>query len=68
MKGLFGRREVVTDSKGKEHEVIVDDAYLAQAIQNPNAENVKGYPPAMPKTAMTEAELKQIIEFIKTLP
>ncbi len=67
LKGLYGKREIVIDSKGREHEVIVDDAYLTRAIQDPGAEDVKGYPPAMPKTPLTEGELKQVVEFIKTL-
>ncbi len=67
LKGLYGKREIVIDSKGGEHEVIVDDAYLVRAIQDPGAEGVKGYPPAMPKVPITEDELKQVIGFIKTL-
>jgi cytochrome c oxidase subunit 2 len=67
LKGLYGKREVIVDSKGKEHEVTVDDAYLERAIKDPDADDVKGYPPAMPKTPMTADELKQVIEFIKTL-
>jgi cytochrome c oxidase subunit II len=66
-KGLYGRKQVVVDSKGKEREMAVDDAYLARAIQDPGFETVKGYPPAMPKSPLTDAELKQVIEFIKTL-
>ena len=67
LKGLYGKREIVIDSKGREHEVMVDDAYLVRAIQDPGAEDVKGYPPAMPKAPLTEGELKQVIGFIKTL-
>jgi cytochrome c oxidase subunit 2 len=67
LKGLYGKREVVLDSKGGEHGMVVDDAYLARAIQDPGAFNIKGYPPAMPKTPITEAELNQIIGYIKTL-
>jgi cytochrome c oxidase subunit 2 len=66
-KGLFGARQMVTDLKGVEREVIVDDAYLEQAIQDPAVENVKGYPPAMPNNPLTEAELKQVIQYIKSL-
>jgi len=66
-KGLYGRRQVVIDSKGKPLEITVDDAYLARAIQDPGYEIVKGYPPAMPKSPLTDAELKQVVDFIKTL-
>jgi cytochrome c oxidase subunit 2 len=67
LKGLYGKREVVIDAAGKEREVTVDGAYLTRMIQDPGAEAVKGYPPAMPKTPMSDAEVKQIVEFIKTL-
>ena len=67
LKGLYGKKEVVIDAQGKEHEVLVDDAYLERAILDPAAEDVKGYPPTMPKTPITEGEVKQMIEFIKSL-
>ena len=67
LKGLYGKKEIVIDSKGKESEVTVDDVYLARAIQDPGFETVKGYPPAMPKNPLTDIELKQVIEFIKSL-
>jgi cytochrome c oxidase subunit II len=66
-KGLYGLKETVADANGKEHEVAVDDAYLAQSIQDPMASVAKGYPPAMPSAPLTEAELKQVIELIKSL-
>jgi cytochrome c oxidase subunit II len=67
LKGLYGKMEIVIDALGKEHEARVDDAFLERAILEPAAENVKGYPPTMPKTPITEGEVKQIIEFIKSL-
>jgi cytochrome c oxidase subunit II len=67
LKGLYGKKEIVIDSKGKEDEALVDDAYLERAILDPEARAVKGYPPTMPKIPMTEGEVKQVIEFIKNL-
>jgi cytochrome c oxidase subunit II len=67
LKGLYGKKEIVIDSRGKEYEVLVDDAYLERSLLDPAAEDVKGYPPTMPKTPITEGETKQIIEFIKSL-
>jgi cytochrome c oxidase subunit II len=67
LKGLYGKKEVVIDAQNKEHEVLVDDAYLKRAILDPAADDVKGYPPTMPKTSITEGEVNQIIEFIKSL-
>jgi cytochrome c oxidase subunit 2 len=66
-KGLYGKRETVTTLKGREHEVLVDEDYLARAIQDPAAETAKGYPSAMPKNPLSDAELKQVVAFIKNL-
>jgi cytochrome c oxidase subunit II len=66
-KGLYGKKQIVVDAQGREREITVDEVYLARAIQDPGYDAAKGYPPAMPKNPLTEAELKQVIEFIKTL-
>ena len=66
-RGLYGTRQILVDAEGKERQVTVDDAFLARAINSPGDETVKGYPPAMPKNPLPEPELKQVIEFIKTL-
>ncbi len=65
-KGLYGRRETVA-SGGAVREVTVDDARLAMAIRSPTSEIVSGYPPAMPTILMSDADLHQVIDFIKTL-
>lgn len=65
-KGIFGSREVV-EAGGKEVELVRDEAYLVRAIQDPNAEVVKGYPPAMPEEPLPEGELKEVVEYLKGL-
>ncbi len=67
LKGLYGKKEIVTDSKGNEYEVTVDEAFLIRAIQNPGTIVVRGYPPAMPQNPLAESELEQVIAFIKNL-
>lgn len=67
LNGLYGKKALVLDANGKEKAVTVDDAYLARAIRDPGSEIARGYPPAMPATPMTDTELKQVVEFIKTL-
>ena len=67
LKGLYGTKQVVTDSTGKEYEAVVDDNYLVTAIQDPMAESVKGYPPAMPKNPLNDAELEKVIAYIKSI-
>jgi cytochrome c oxidase subunit II len=66
-KGMYGKKEIVTDQNGKEHHITVDEVYLSKAIQDPAADNVKGYPPAMPANPLTTSELKQVMEYIETL-
>jgi cytochrome c oxidase subunit 2 len=67
LKGLYGKKATVLDPQGRELMVTVDEAYLSRAIRDPGAEIAKGYPPIMPPTPVTDAEIKQMVEFIKTL-
>ncbi len=68
-KGLFGSmRKVVVD--GKVIEVKADEDYIINSIRKPNSQVVEGFPKAvMPeyKDQVTDEEIKQIIEYIKTL-
>ncbi|NIS73693.1 MAG: c-type cytochrome, partial [Deltaproteobacteria bacterium] len=67
-KGIYNRKTtVITD--GKEREVTSDEVYLRQSILNPGVDIVKGYPPIMPSLegALTDGELEEMIEYLKTL-
>lgn len=66
-RGLYGQKHIVKEAGGAEREVVVDDAYLVKAIQDPMVETVKGYPPAMPRNPLAEGDLKQVIDLIKSL-
>lgn len=66
-KGIYGLSRTILDDNGTERAVTVDDAYLARAIQDPAAETVKGYPPAMPKVPLPASELNHVVEYIKAL-
>ena len=66
-RGLYGQKHLVKEAGGAEREVVVDDAYLVKAIQDPMVETVKGYPPAMPRNPLAEGDLKQVIDLIKSL-
>ncbi|MEJ2108779.1 MAG: cytochrome c oxidase subunit II, partial [Acidobacteriota bacterium] len=66
-KGLYGDKKIVTDSNGLEHEIVVDDDYLRRSIQDPAAENVKGYPPAMPPNSLDDGDLQLVLNYIKSL-
>lgn len=48
--------------------VIADDEFIIESILEPNAKIVAGYPAnAMPQYSLSEAELADIIEFIKSI-
>jgi len=66
-KGIYGRAETVVEADGTERSIEVDEAYLKKAIQDPMAETVKGYAPAMPQQPLSEEDLQAIIEYLKTL-
>jgi cytochrome c oxidase subunit 2 len=68
LKGLLGRTQDVQLVGGKTRTVTVDEAYLIRSIEKPDAEIVKGYPPAMPETpGLTPRETRAMVDYIKTL-
>ena len=62
-KGLYGRTEALEGGGTAK----VDDAYLRQAINAPQAAVVLGYPPVMPPAGLSEAELSAVVEYIRTV-
>lgn len=68
-KGIWGKaRKVITD--GKEREVVVDEEYVKKSVYEPNADVVVGYNPGLMqsyKTQLSEDEVSQIAEYIKSL-
>ncbi|TLN04341.1 cytochrome c oxidase subunit II, partial [bacterium] len=66
-KGLFGAQSELTDGTS----VLVDEAYLKEAIIAPNTQVVAGYPPGvMPQAygdSLNDTQISDIIAFIKTL-
>lgn len=62
-KGLWGRTEKLTDGS----EVVVDEAYFARSLTEPNAQVVDTFPPAMPPAVLTDDELAALIAYVKTL-
>lgn len=63
-KGTFGTQ---ADIGGKE--VPVDAAFIAKAIEDPNAEVRSGYGPSMPsfEGKLSDEEITAIVEYIKSL-
>jgi len=68
-KGLFGTQETVV-TKGVERQITVDSAYVINSIYNPNDDIVKGYKKGLMlsyKNELKEEDIKEIIDFMKTL-
>ena len=66
---LFGEQQIVVRD-GKEVPVTVDEAYIKNAIYDPNSEITKGYPKGLMqsyKGVVTEEEIEKIIEYLKSL-
>jgi cytochrome c oxidase subunit 2 len=68
-QGLWGKQEVVVTG-GQDREIVVDDQYIKTSIYEPNADIVKGYNQGLMisyKELISEEEIGQIIEYLKTL-
>jgi len=63
LKGILGR---ATKLKGG-GSVTADEAYLRESIVQPDAKIVDGFDDLMPKPDLSDEELKQILEYLKTL-
>ncbi len=61
-KGLYMAEVTLIDGTT----VIADDAYLARAMTDPTAQQVKGYP-MMPPNQLTATEVQAVVDYIKTL-
>jgi cytochrome c oxidase subunit 2 len=65
-KGLAGASRPLTTGES----VVADDAYLFSSIVDPAAQVVAGFDPVMPTTyseTMTESEINDLVEYIKSL-
>lgn len=65
-KGLFGKAETVINN-GTEREIVVDETYLKQSIKEPARDIVKGFQPLMPPLPLSDEEISQLIDHIKSL-
>ncbi|MDM8158992.1 cytochrome c oxidase subunit II [Labilibaculum sp. K2S] len=68
-KALFGKTETVV-TNGQTREIIVDTAYVINSVYNPNDDVVKGFNKGLMlsyKNELTEDDIGEIIEFMKTL-
>ncbi len=68
-KGLFGSERTVS-TKGDEHTLTADKAYIINSIENPNADISKGFKGGMMtsyKGQFTEKQYNDIIDYLKTI-
>lgn len=65
LKGIYGHAVELADGT----KVTVDDNYIRQSIEKPNAQIVKGFQPVMPafQGMLKEEELTSVISYIKSL-
>src|SRR3954469_24587521 len=63
LKGILGRSIKLKGGAT----ITADEAYLRESILQPEAKITDGFDDLMPKPELTEEELKQIIEYLKTL-
>lgn len=62
-KGLFGAEQTVNGKK-----VTVDEAYIKEAITNPNAAVPEGFSPTMPAFKdLSDEEMQGLVDYIKSL-
>jgi cytochrome c oxidase subunit 2 len=62
-KGLYGSTRKLTDGSV----VVANDAYLRESIVHPDAKVVAGFDDVMPTPALTDEEVDEIIEYLKTI-
>jgi len=62
-KGLYGKTETMADG-GR---ALVDEAYLRAFIRDPQARQVKGFAPVMPKIDLSDEELAALVAYIQSL-
>ena len=65
LTGAFGRTEQLEDGSS----IVIDEEYLLESIQKPQEKIVAGFPPSMPTydTLLTEQEILQLVEYVKSL-
>jgi len=63
-QGLVGKKQSVLDAGGGERQVVVDEAYIRNAILNPLAEYPKDSLPLMPKLQLTKIEVDYLTRFV----
>ena len=61
--GLYGSKRTLADGLA----IVADDAYIAESIAQPEAKVVKDFDPVMPPSELSPAELKAVLDYLRTL-
>ena len=61
-KGMWGRTEALTDGTS----VVIDENYVRESIQNPQKKVAAAFAPLMPILPMSDTDIQQIIDYLKT--
>lgn len=62
-KGMYGRKTKLSNGAI----ITVDDAYVRESIVSPEVKIVDGFDDVMPKPELTDQEIDEIMEYLKTL-
>ena len=65
-KGLLGRKENVVTG-GATREITVDEDYIANSIKDPGADLREGFSNIMPNLGLTDSEIKDVVDYLKTI-
>ncbi len=63
LKGILGRKTKLQGGAT----ITADEAYLRESIVQPEAKITDGFDDLMPKAELTDQEVKQILDYLKTL-
>ncbi|MEN9359512.1 MAG: hypothetical protein RL095_1047 [Verrucomicrobiota bacterium] len=63
LHGIMGSTRKFADGSS----AVADEAFIAESVRNPGAKIAEGFPPAMPPLPLTDAQVKDLVEYLKTL-
>jgi cytochrome c oxidase subunit 2 len=62
-RGIWGQNVELENGPS----VLVDEAYITESIKHPSAKIVKGFAPGMPQFNLSDRQIADLVEYIKSL-